>query len=322
MAQGLDQLPISVCDIDAADAASLAYDVAIWAAGYESRAGWLVTSEFRPMHVGQWLRVEFLECREVWSAPTNLKIGLGTLLGSGPGRAGWDGHWTTVWHDMIVAERNRLGRRLKIFVDYSSMPRTVYGTLLLESLRRCRACVESLVLAYVPGVHSDDLDGSRSIEGLRTLIGTEGTSEYDRDPAFVVGLGYDGILAEAVVDLFQVAHFSCFYADPGVDCTSVERALGANAGLLSRSELVAASPAWAVLDTMEVVLRLCEWYSGRRDVIVVPMGPKPHVLASILATCAKSHLGLRLPKLSSFRPVEVTVRESSRPFVTRVSLHE
>lgn len=317
MAQGLADLRGSFVDVDAAVAADCQYDLAVWAAGYEARSAWLISSVFRPNAVSRWMRVEFREDRLVHSAPHTLSIDLGELVGGMPGHRSWDGLWAKEWGRLLRDSSAAAGRRLKVFCDYSSMPRTVYGTLVSSALVACREAVESLTMAYVPGIHGVGVDGSHIIEGMRALIGTEGKSSQDQSPAFIIGLGYDGCLAESIVELFQVATYGCVYADPGVHTDSVARVLAANANVLRRAEVVATASAWSISDCAGAYDRIRGWYRGR-DVVLVPLGPKPHVLASIVAALEDRSLALRFPQMSEVTPVQVTVASDARPFVTRV----
>ncbi|MCY1059056.1 hypothetical protein [Nannocystis sp. SCPEA4] len=312
MAKSLETLGIGIEPVIPDDLSSRTFDVAVWAASYEARSRWLTTSKFCPS-ARRWYRIEFTTYRDVLDAPINLELGLGDLLGGRPGNAGWDGYWTNLWREMICVERERIGRPFRIFVDYSSLPKAVYGPLLMEVFGHCRGKVESLSLVYVPGRHAAGVDGSRCIEGIWPLIGTEGRSLHLDSPAFVLGLGYDGILAEAVLDLFRIAHFSCIYADPGVEEGSVARTQEANVGVLERSEIIATCPATSILEACERLEWISEWYRGRRDVVLLPLGPKPHVVAAILVACANPSYGLRFPKVSSLRPVQVTVSDTEHP---------
>lgn len=319
MATGIEDLHLQIARITAADAALLPYDMAVWAAGYEARSAWLIQSEFKPIDVADWIRVEFIENRDAHSAPKTLSLGTGTLFGGAPGHRNWDGHWSQEWERLISASSERHGRALRIFCDYSSMPRTVYGTLLSTAIKSLRSRVESLTLAYVPGVHAENVNGSRSIEGLRSLIGTEGRTTRDQTPAFVFGLGYDGLLTETVIELFQVGSFGCVYASPGVYPNSVQRALTAHEHVLSRAEIVATAPAWDIEEAARAFDRVRSWFFGR-DVILVPMGAKPHVVASILTALADETLALRFPQVTQISPVQVTVGADARPHITRIVL--
>ena len=292
------------------------YDIGAWAAGYEARSSWQIQSSYDPTRVDKWVRVEFVEGRGSHSAPQTLSIGRGELLGGKPGRRNHDGDWRARWESLLIAEWKLRERPLRVFVDYSSMPRTVYGPLVIA----CTSGVvplESLTLAYVPGLHDSNVDGSRTIEGLRSLAGLEGRSSTGGTPAFILGLGYDGVLAEAIVELFQVDSFSCMYADPGVSTRAVERARESNRRLLDRSELVRTAPAWDCPSTTRIVRYLCDWYAGR-DVVLVPLGPKPQVLAAIIASIRYNAIALRFALTSRTHDVQVTVEGSARPYGTRL----
>lgn len=311
-----------ITDLTAAELPHMPFELGIWAAGFEDRSHWLVSSVFCPKEVHEWHRVEFLEHRNAHSAQEALCLKHGNLLGAKAASAVDDGHWLLVWRKLLSESFRRFGRPLRLFVDYSSMPRTVYGTLLVESMRGSRALIDSIVMAYVPGDHGSDIEGSRVVEGLRGLVGTEGASNRDGSAAFIMGLGYDGALAEAVVDLFQVSHYSCFYGDPGVLPNSVERVLVANAELIEGSDIVETAAAYSIASAMGAVMRLHRWYAGRRDVLVVPLGPKPHVVGALLAAALDSSIGFRFPNGAIVNPVQVVVKEGTVPFVSKISFSQ
>jgi hypothetical protein len=310
---------IAATDVDASIAASRAYDVAIWSAGYEQRSTWLVKSGFKPSNVLRWLRVEYEEDRTCFSGPDNLNVKVGDLFGNEIGKRYWDGHWLKAWRALYRSTAEQLGRRIDAFVDISSMPRTVYGTALLAALRFERQSINSITICYVPGIYGPGISGSRRLDGLRSLIGTEGISLLDRDPAFVLGLGYDGILARAVIDVFQVAHFSALVAAPGVTAEAEGQSLMANADLLARCELVAGAPAMGIAAAYASFLRLADWYGGSRDVVLVPLGPKPHVVAAILAAMSRPEIALRWVLTGRFTPVDVAVPTGAIPYFFRLT---
>jgi hypothetical protein len=114
-------------------------------------------------------------------------------------------------------------------------------------------------------------------------------------------------LSQAIVELFQVSHFSCLIGSPGITSNSVDRVVGANRELLSRADLVAEAPVCSVKQAIDEFIRLCDWYADHSDVLLVPLGPKPHVLAAILVALFRPTIGFRFPQTSHFHPVQVTV---------------
>lgn len=280
------------------------YDIGMWWSGYEQRSTWLV-DHARPRNVDQWFRVEPKEDRDKHAGPANLQHDLGKLACDGPVPRNWDGMFLLWWRALVDDTYAKLGRPLTIFCDYSSMPRALYGQVVLEASRQPQK-FKSLHLAYVPGKHAEGVDGSRRLDGLRSLIGTEGTPAQQQPPAAVVGLGYDGSLAQAAVDLFQLDHFACFYAGPGTTPDAERRATECNATLVQQCEVLKRVPATSVASAFDCVLSLCHWYLSRRNVMLIPLGPKPHVLGSVLACAYDTRIALRWILTKRVRAIDVT----------------
>lgn len=310
------ELPFQIVGLSSA-AANDNYDLGVWTAGYESRASWLIESVYKPVHVRKWYRVEFLEDRGAYSAPQNLGLGLGEPVGGTPGSRASARHWLEGWR--MAARETWKGRPLRLFLDISSMPRTVFGSLLFLILRNHIAPVESVTIAYVPGEYSDPYAGSRQFSGLCSLVGTEGVGTLLRgDPAFVLSLGFDGPLAETIVEIYQVGRFSSLLAFPGVSHFAEEEAVRVNRSILERSEHVAVASARDAEAAFWQLDSLVDWYRGVRDVVLVPMGPKVHVVASILLALSDQAVILRGIRGSNVRPVEVTVAPDAEPVFFRI----
>ena len=307
---------VEIADVTASDLATTAFDIGVWAAGYEKRSAWLISSRYRPLSVADWIRIEFEEDRAAHSAQETLGVKVGRLPNGGPGKRDWDGDWLSTWLRELRSAREKRDRTIDVFVDYSSMPRTVYGTLVMACMRS--GYVRSLTLSYTPGDHAPEVNGSRRLDGLRPLVGLEGLPRHDREPAFVIGLGYDGCLSRALVEVFQIGHFSVLYGDPSVVDGGVERARRVNEALLDRAERVATAPAWSIGGSYLATKALCDWYLPRRDVVVIALGPKPHVIGTLLVSMLNPQVGFRWIKTGQSRPVEVTVPDSAVPFVSRL----
>lgn len=301
------------------DLRSMSFDLGFWAAGYESRSSYIVRSEFKPqIPEDQWIRVEFAEDREAAFGHDARGLGLGTPLGGGPQKRSWDTNWRSLFERTIRAQADALGRRVRVFCDYSSMPRTVYGSILVSSLQMHEDLIELLTLAYVPGVHEPDINGCCQLNGLRTILGLEGHSATDQSPALVLGLGYDGALAEALVDIYQFDRFSVFAAG-APDSMTLARCLHENRSVTKRAEFVEFVPLADTLATMESIDRQCRWYRDRRDVILVCLGPKPVVLASILIALLNPRIAFRCLRTGPSRPAEVQVLRGTAPLLTTLT---
>lgn len=297
----------------AEDMAQRVFHVGAWFCGYEKRSPWLRNSPYCPPNVAQWYRVEVLEDREVHCAVANLDGASDVVLGGAASHRNWDSHWRGVWRSTVQAAAESAKSPVSVFVDISSMPRAVYGALLIEAANELRDAIDSLVLGYVPGQHLGSYEGRQQLDGLRALAGLEGLSNFDRDPALVLGLGYDGPLAEAVVDLFQMTHVSCVLADPGVSPDAAAKARVANHRVLERAELVETADVGDLSEWLDSLNRLVSWYSETRDVMLLPLGPKPQVVAGILCALEHPEVALRCLRTSSTRPVDVAARDDEPP---------
>lgn len=317
MVEGLD-VGLRIHDEDR-DWSARKYDVGIWGCGYEKRAKWLITHA-PPEQVDRWFRVEWAEHRDKHSGPLNLAelSDVGEIACGEPIPRDWDGKFLKWWRTTIEEHRFRAARPLSVFVDYSSMPRTIYGQIVLDLVRR-PGLIREVVLAYVPGKYLSSLDGTRRLDGLRAIIGTEGRRFDSVPPAAVMSLGYDGSLARAVIDLFQIDHFASVYASPGSTPDSEAIALGVNRDLILRSEVVGHAPLRSVGAAQELLLDVCGWYLERRSVMLVALGPKPHVLASILAALTNPKIALRWVRTR--RPTTAVEVEATGepPCITRLS---
>ena len=314
---GLEAL--CVTDV-AAEAMTLGhFDVGVWAAGYEQRAGWFIQSKLAPAGVERWYRAEFLENDQSLDGPRNRAVEIGEPFGGAPGHTEHDGHWIEVWNSVIDHHFRTDHAPVDILIDYSSMPRTVYGTALVEACGRSRHKVRSITFVYVPGVHGADIDGARRLVGLRSLIGLEGApSMVGRDVAVVLGIGYEGTLAEALIDTFEIDKFSCFVGGKGSKSKSLQRSLDANVSVTRLAERVLATPIRSVAQTMSVIQKLCSWYAGRKTTMLVPIGPKSHVLSAMLVALESREVGFRWPRTLRTRPTQVGVGSKPKLCVTRV----
>lgn len=311
---------VEIEQLNANDIADQAYNVGVWLAGYEERSRWLVDSRFWPCSLKEdrTLRVELVEDRDALSAPHTRNKAPGRLFNGKAGKRNWDGYWRKCWHDVLKSRLNEKLSGVDVFIDISSMPRAIYGALLIEAYRRSDL-VNSITFAYVPGQHGEGIDGARQLDGLRPLTGLEGQSNHDGETALILGLGFDGSLAEAVVDLLQLDHYSLFYGASPDKPEYTDRTEETNRWLLQLAELVEATPVGDIGGTVSAISRLCDWYSTSHDVMIVPLGPKTHIVASIIVSLLRPAIGFRSLRTSVTRPVQVTVSDDTVPMINRVS---
>ncbi len=276
--------PDFVSQLAVADLQDTHYDLALFASGYEERA----------THLPSLLAPEQVDRATV--------LGF-TALADAPARLRNESFFRKKWvapmicapdderpvYAALSAIKNVPGL-IHILVDYSSMSRDWYASVLswlATSDIRHRVTVD---FAYSVGVEVAPLE-PMPVLNIASVPGFEGISLKNR-VVLVLGLGFDLLAPTAVLEQMEPARVLAFHAAPAAADWHVEEALRANQALLS--EFVDAKDLLRLplRDVGRCVSLLCELSApllAHNRVVFVPMGPKPHVLATLL-TC------LRLPE--------------------------
>lgn len=218
----------------------------------------------------------------------------------------------------------------RVLIDYSSMPRTWVNSVInfFKFSRHLRKL--DLYFSYTVGNHVDaesfpDYPVSdyrvTSIECLSTL---EGAAVRQRKTTAFVGLGFDWVSPFAVLETVEPDEVICFHANPGAFPHYGLIALQKNKQFLDEyaKEKVISLP----LRSVETVYRsLGEWISpirSTRNVLLVPLGPKPHILGAILLANTFQDLTCLRIKGGRNQPLRVKAAAFADVVVTRVELME
>jgi hypothetical protein len=179
---------------------------------------------------------------------------------------------------------------VKILVDYSVMTRSWYGAILTWArLADFNGEIE-IDFVYASGRYLSEFD-PLLISELETLPNFEGNSGGFRKTTALFGLGYDQYATLAVYDRIEPDVLYCCVAGMSAYDASAIKALAENQAMVEASERIVELP---LLDVEAAFRLLCDVIVGiGRDshVVVVPMGPKTHVLVTLL-------VALRLPWLT------------------------
>lgn len=193
---------------------------------------------------------------------------------------------------------------LRILVDYSVMTRTWYSAILTWARLADFDREVEIDFVYASGRYLNDFD-PLLISELETLPNFEGNSGGFRKTTALFSLGYDQYATLAVYDRIEPDVLYCCVAGmAGCDASAI-KALSENQAMVEASERIVELP---LLDVEAAFRLLCDVIVGiGRDshVVVVPMGPKTHVLVTLL-------VALRLPWLTCLhakgtrpRPIQV-----------------
>jgi hypothetical protein len=174
---------------------------------------------------------------------------------------------------------------LRILVDYSVMTRAWYGAIL--SWARYGAAVAKEVhldFFYSHGRYEGDFFPLR-IAQIYSISGFEGLSVGTRTTTALFGLGFDKYATMAVYDRIEPEDVICFVSQQGPDDPHAARVLEQNREIISSSGRAAVPLPLAAVSTIHRIFAAHVQSIGRdKEVVIVPMGPKPHVLAALLVS--------------------------------------
>ncbi len=206
----------------------------------------------------------------------------------------------------------------RILCDYSSMSRIWYTALLNWLLLSGRVPAAEVTFSYSRGAY-EGMRESLAIEGISVLPSLEGVPLGVRPSAVVLGLGLDHLAAHCLWDQIEAGRAVAWVPTGGAAEYEAE-IRNRNFELLRdrKIEHVAELPISSVERSYRLLAEIISELRVENEVTIVPMGSKPHVLASIL-------LALRFKDLSCMR-ISVTrqaperVRSTGEFICSRVSL--
>lgn len=285
---------IRVSDISWSDVCSAEYDTALLASGYEPRCLTIPkrlknarSKSGRPVVLGfsDWIEAPTRKDHdryfsEVWSQPVVISGDdqplLSSILGESPGES------------------------VHIVVDYSSMSRLWYSAVLSWARFSGRRRV-TLDFVYSAGRY-EGVVTPHVIKEILAIPGCEGTIVGATKSVVVFGLGYD---SWAPLCVFERLEPDVTIASWAVDAEGRDIARVKNDAFVRRnSSFDLPLPLDSVERTFAVLAETLGQYRSGEDVILIPMGPKPHVLASLC-------VAMRLPRIQCLRVS--TVRAEPAP---------
>lgn len=270
---------IQVLDIDFASICEELYDVSIFASGYESRCIH-VPGIIDPDNITSPLVFGFTEEPQSGNRPQN------------------DQFYEEKWHHTPIPlsgddekpiyvnlekHTESLTGPIHILLDYSSMSRLWYAAVL--NWARFASSGRDVIIdfAYAMGKYEEE-KRPMVIKDMVSIPGCEGRAYRLRESVAVFGLGFHGLATLCVLDRLEADTVYVFLAAPGSSEEYVAKTRKINDDLISshKTKAVLELP----LASVEACYRhLAETIAPHRpdgEITLVPMGPKPHVLASIL----------------------------------------
>ena len=284
-------ISLRVLDTDLDAVCKETYDVCLFASGYESRCIH-VPGLVNPGAVANPLVFGFTEEAKSANRPAN------------------DTFFSDVWkrppiplssdnekpiYEHLHKHTQGIDRPIRILLDYSSMSRLWYAAVL--NWARFAASGRTVIIdfIYALGKYKEE-DHPFVIRSMITIPGCEGRAYRLRESVAVFGLGFYGLAAQCVLDHLEADTVYAFLA------TDQAREVYAAKTREANQDLIRSSKTKAVLElpltSIETCYRnLAETIAPHRpdgEITLVPMGPKPQVLASIL-------VAMRFPEVACLR---------------------
>ena len=199
-----------------------------------------------------------------------------------------DGLWTQI-HNILVSISSELGRRIKILIDISTLPRFLTGALLKMGL--ARSLCSKIKIFYSEGVYKGvpgDLQGVFTGERWRfvPITGLEGHYYPDKSRFYLVSVGFEGNKTLRYVSRSEPDRVSLLFSDPGFEPEYAARARHNNRELMDYYHIppeqsAAAHAGDAIAAWKELTIRNFERFE-QENVSYLCCGTKPHSLALIL----------------------------------------
>lgn len=269
---------VNVVDITEEEVVKNEYNVAIFCSGFERRAISLA-KRLDPQKISHPLIFGFIEGKNEINRIENdefykLKFGLSPILESKKSDK-------SIYHQ-LNSLTSKFNRKLTLFVDYSSMPRIWYTAILNWIMYQNEFKTVTIDFGYSLAEYQNGLS-LFTVDDIMSLPGFEGGSISQMDNTAIFGLGFDGSAALSVFDKLEPDTTLAFYAKPGKHVDYEEKTLAENSELIDNVHgRTIALPITSVETTFRYLGELVSVYKNNSHITFVPMGPKPHVLASLL----------------------------------------
>ncbi len=171
---------------------------------------------------------------------------------------------------------------LHVLVDYSSMPRSYYAAIL--NWATYSNTYRRVIIDFAYSVSSHKPVGPPlAITAIRALPGCDGSTVPGSNSVAVFGLGFDGIAAMAVLERLEPDVLYTYFASPGAFPHYPQKTRNENDTLMQyHSKSNVAISLFSVGTSFVRLAELVSPHRNREDITIVPMGPKPHVLAALL----------------------------------------
>lgn len=268
-----------VLDIDFDSVCEERYDIALFASGYESRCNYL-PGLIDPGIVARPLVFGFTEELHTGERDDNDKFFL-ERWGRNPIPLSIDDEKPIYEH--LHGHAQSPDRPVNILMDYSSMSRLWYAAVL--NWARFAVSGKEVIIDFVYSMGKYEKKKTPMvIRSMVSVPGCEGRAFRLQESIAVFGLGFHGLAALCVLDRLEVDTVYAFFASPGASEEYVAKTKKFNKDLITdnKTKTVLELPLASIESCYRYLANIIAPHRPDGEITLVPMGPKPHVLASIL----------------------------------------
>lgn len=205
-----------------------------------------------------------------------------------------------------ISEAMKIHNRIRLVVDYSSMPRNWYCSLMVECLRN-EWIVDSEWM-YSAGVYSDMEYPCVGYGDFKRFLGWPNAGAIDQ--VHIFGLGFDSIRTYGIWNYLDPQRSLCLIASSVKDMNLRELVRQRNTEIMGFSMAISEFSLDSFPAMLASIVEIVRQVSAGGDVALVPDGPKPLVLAmSIIPVIAGTegvfcwHVGHVKPH--GYKPLDV-----------------
>lgn len=170
---------------------------------------------------------------------------------------------------------------IRILVDYSSMSRLWFAGVLNWAKYVKGPNNIYIDMLYAPGLHKEKVS-PMVINKILSIPGCEGSATALFKTIAIFGLGFDSHAVLCILDRLEPDFYYTYLAAPTIFDDYPKFVYKVNSELISGAKQTLELPLFSVEQTFVSLAEIVSIHKNEADIVFVPMGPKPHVLASIL----------------------------------------
>jgi hypothetical protein len=270
---------VEITDIGPNFATPRTFDLAVFASGYEARARHLA-SQLNPECAGKIIVLGFQDGQDDDERRRNDEFFLThfkqvpiVLPSNQPGGIA----------RLMTGELSQHSDDIRILVDISAMARAWYADIINWVRFSGIGRSVEIEFAYSHGKYPGDYP-VRRISRTVSLFGFEGRADPRLQTVAFLGLGYDAITPMAILEDLQPEHTFGFVATSS-DGLSLSNAVAKNAGTIEQLDgPLAVIPIDKPSIAFRTLTEMVAPHVGMRNIVFITLGPKTHVLASLLVS--------------------------------------